>query len=54
MVLILPTEFDKEEFMVKLTQRDIDYIIEALENTNYSVFRLMDYAKIIEKLRARS
>jgi hypothetical protein len=40
-----------EEKIVKLTQPDINKIIDELEGTEHNIFIFLDYQKIIDKLK---
>ena len=51
--MIIPEEYYREEKIIKLSQSDIDIIVEELERTEYNIFTFMNYQKIIDKLKQK-
>ena len=49
--MIIPESYYTIEKNVKLTQADIDIIIEELERTEYNIYTFMNYDKLIAKLK---
>ena len=49
--MIIPSEYYTEEKEVKLTQQDIDIIIDHLNRIEHNLFIYMDIDKIIKKLK---
>ena len=48
---IIPSKYFTEEVEVKLTQPEIQAIIDELERTEHNIFTYLNYDKIIRKLR---
>lgn len=48
---LIPEGYFKEEKNIKLTQSEIDLIIDELERTEHNNFTFLGYDKIIDKLR---
>ena len=49
--MIIPNDYFTKEKEVKLTEQEIDSIIEALERETHNLFIFLDYDKIIKKLK---
>lgn len=49
-MVVIEKDYYKEEMKVKLTEEDIDYIIDQLNRTEHSIFMFFRYDKIIKKL----
>jgi len=49
--MMVPKEYCEEEKEIKLTQSEIDLIIEELERTEHNLFLYLNYDKIINKLK---
>jgi hypothetical protein len=52
-MILIPESYYKEEKIVKLTQQDIDMIVEELERQPHNVFLFLNYDKLIEKLKSQ-
>jgi hypothetical protein len=52
--MIIPSEYYMEDIEIKLTQQDIDLIIDELERTEYNIFVFLRYEDIIKKLRGQN
>lgn len=50
--MIVPESYYMEDKMVRLTQSEIDIIIEELERTEHNIFIFMNYDKLIVKLKS--
>ena len=50
-MVIFPSEYLKEEKIVKLTKSEIDKIIDELERTEHNIFVFLHYDKLIKKLK---
>ena len=51
--MLIPDRYYKLEKEVKLTQADIDAIVECLEREEHGIFVLLNYLKIIDKLKVK-
>jgi len=49
--MIIPSEYYLKEIEIKLTQQDIDLIIDELERTEHNLFTYLKYEEIIKKLK---
>ena len=52
-MVVIPMEYYKEEKIIKLTQSEIDLIIEELERTPHNCFEFLNYNKLIKKLKEK-
>jgi len=48
---LIPESYYKEEINIKLTQQEIDAIIQELQNVPYAIFKYFGYDKLIKKLK---
>ena len=46
----IPESYYKEEKEIKLTQSEIDMVIEELERAPHNIFTFLNYDKLIKKL----
>lgn len=51
--MIIPDDYYKKELEVKLTEQDIDVIIDELNRVSHNVFTFLGYEKIIKKLKEK-
>lgn len=47
---MITQKYYKEELTIKLTQQDIDFIIEQLKQAPFCIYDFLNYEKIIKKL----
>ena len=52
--MIIPSEYYKENKIVKLSQFEIDEIKQCLNDESHDIFVFMKYQKILDKLNAQS
>ena len=50
-MVIIPAEYNTEEKNVKLTQSEIDLIIDELERTEHNIYTFLNYEDLIKKLK---
>lgn len=50
---VIPAEYYTKEKIVKLTQSEMDLIIDELERTEQNVYAYLNYKQIINKLRGK-
>ena len=50
-MVIIPKEYYEKEIEVKLTQAEINVIIEALEFQPHNLFEFLNCGKIVKKLK---
>jgi len=49
--LMFPESYYKKELNIKLTEAEIDMIIEELERTEHNLYTFLNYEKLIKKLK---
>lgn len=52
--LVIPEGYYKKEKNIKLTQAEIDMIVDELERTEHNIFVFLSYDKLINKLKRRA
>ena len=48
---MFPESYYKKELNIKLTEAEIDIIIEELERTEHNLYTFLNYEKLIKKLK---